>query len=210
MNTEGIAQCKEETISNRENIITNREDISSNRENISVNREDISLNGEDIKNNKDEISSNKIDIQILNSTHQALLDRFEKSNLKFHVETKQSSSYWPINTVVTYEQKLVDTHSAVDLSSGTFTAPFDGVYAFYFFGLFHAHDSPMAPDSCYLYAFHNDLKILIFYRYYIEYEGSLVYFALDLKRNDKVNINSGSFDLSTGSFPAKFMGFLLE
>ena len=208
MNTEGIAQCKEETISNRENIITNREDISSNRENISVNREDISLNREDIKNNKDEISSNKIDIQILNSTHQALLDRFEKSNLKFHVETKKSTL--PINTVVTYEKKLVDTHSAVDLSSGTFTAPFDGIYAFYFFGLFHAHDSDWGTDSGSLYAFHNDLKIKIFYRYSSEYEGSLVHFALDLKRNDKVKINSGSFDISAGYYPAKFMGFLLE
>ena len=89
MNTEGIAQCKGDILSNRENINTNREEISLNRENISFNREEISLHGEDIKHNKDEISSSKNDIQILNSTQQVLLDRFEKSNLKFHVETKK-------------------------------------------------------------------------------------------------------------------------
>jgi hypothetical protein len=41
-------------------------------------------------------------------------------------------------------------------------------------------------------------------------EASSVYFALNLKKDDTVKINSGTVRMYTENLPVKFMGFLIE
>ena len=129
--------------------------------------------------------------------------KFDKSNLKFHVETKQGDIYWPEYTDVTYETKLADTHNALDMASGIFTAPFDGVYGFMFYSVF-------CTDNGHLHVVHNDVYIDVFYRYTQAdtTQASTVYFALNLKQNDKVKIYSSTSSMHYG-LHATFMGFLL-
>ena len=179
--------------------------ISENRGNVQSNKQNIGTNGENIEINKNNIIKNNEEIQHLDSKHQELSSKFDKSNLKFHVETKQGDIWWPENTDVTYETKLADTHNALDMASGIFTAPFDGVYGFMFYSWF-------CTDNGNLYAGHNDVWVHVFNRYNSAptdtNQASTVYFALNLKQNDKLKINSSTSKMYHG-FPATFTGFLL-
>ena len=92
------------------------------------------------------------------------------------------------------------------MAAGTFTAPFDGVYGFFFFAYITA-------DNGGLYAKHNDNQIFVFNRYSASgntNQAYTVYFAVAMKQNDKVKMYSGSSDIHTGFFAAKFSGFLIQ
>jgi len=51
---------------------------------------------------------------------------------RFAVATKYAKIFWSTNSVVTYYYKDVDTHNAMDMGTGIFTAPISGVYGFTF------------------------------------------------------------------------------
>ena len=166
----------------------------------------ININRNNIKINTDKISGNKLSIQTLDSKHQVLSGKYDKSSLKFHVETEQKDFdwHWPADSVITYKKKLVDTHNSFDINSGTFTAPFDGKFGFLFFALF-TQDTGCMP------VFHNTVAIDIFCRADLDFnQASSAYFALDLKKNDKVKMGSGDAEINLLWLPAKFMGFLLQ
>ena len=102
------------------------------------------------------------------------------------------------NTNVTYDTKLSDTHNAININIGIFTAPINGSYAFFFYSELYS--------STTMYAYRNNDKVQIFYRPGSSLKGENIYFLLELSAGDKVRINSGSFQLLTY---AKFTGFLL-
>ena len=58
-------------------------------------------------------------------------------NFRFFVQSKLALPYWPKDSVVTYvDDGKVDTHNAMNTGTGTFTAPFSGIYGFTFTALF--------------------------------------------------------------------------
>jgi hypothetical protein len=141
---------------------------------------------------------------------QTLSDSFEESdNLRFHVETRISTVYWPLETDVTYEREVVDTHDAMDIGLGIFTAPMTGVYGFFLYSEFYCDYNVRI-----LYLYHNEEKVSIQLCHKDLPEGSgyssnSVYFAREMNVGDTLKIFSGSAQLHL-NFPAKFMGFLLE
>ncbi len=171
-------------------------------------------NGE---NNQNRIDNHETDIVKLTTNMtmnaqniQTLLNNFRDSLLRFHVETKISPVHWPSNTVVTYETKLLDTHKAMEIESGVFTAPLRGVYGFFFDSHFNCDITALS-----LYLYHNDLKIEIHvcktsFSNNAVITSNNVYFARKMEVGDTLKIISGNSDFNFGYFPVKFMGFLLK
>ena len=114
--------------------------------------------------------------------------------------------YFPTDTVLTYEIKLVDTHNAMD-GNGAFHAPFAGSYGFIFH--FQSHYRQVNV----LYARHNGNRFVIHYSdagQNAEMDATeTVYFALYLNPGETVQIDTGSTNVAKG-IRAKFMGFLLS
>jgi hypothetical protein len=158
---------------------------------------------------KGSIASNTAYTQSVDSRVQTLSDSFQRSSVKFSVQTRSDNGYWPEDSFITYEGKYADTHNAMDTGSGIFTAPFSGVYGFLFHGSFMCH----AEDG-HLFAYHNDQRIHVFSQYgpqaYDFRQPATVYFALSLNQNDQVRMHSGSSTLALIYHPPKFMGFLLQ
>ena len=109
---------------------------------------------------------------------------------------------------MTYENKLSDTHNAMDQNSGMFRAPFAGTYGFIFY--FQAHRFGRIQN---LYALHNGNRVLIHYvdmAQNAEMDSSnTIYFARYLNPGETIQIESGSANIHMFD-PAKFMGFLLN
>jgi hypothetical protein len=93
----------------------------------------------------------------------------------------------------------------MDPGSGTFTAPFSGVYGFFFYAEFYCF-----LESNLLYVYHDGNKIKIFECQFSEGEAftsQAVYFALNLAQGNTVRIYSGTVRVySLGTF----MGFLMQ
>ena len=112
-----------------------------------------------------------------------------------------------MDTDITYENKLVDTHNAIDRATGTFTAPFDGVYGFFFFANF------LDTHNGFLFAQHNNNRFSVFERHTQTTntdQSATVYFAVAMKQNDKVTMYSGNTVVQIDNFTAKFSGFLIQ
>ncbi len=140
-----------------------------------------------------------------------LSNNFEDSILRFHVETDTSSFHWPFNKLVTYKTKVVDTHNAIDIGTGIFTAPLTGVYGFFFYSEFYCDDSKYFS----LYLYHNNSKIEIYKSHGESFNTKFitsksVYFAREMEVNDTLKIFSGTADFNFSLSPTKFMGFLLK
>jgi hypothetical protein len=121
-----------------------------------------------------------------------------------------SGDPWPSHRVVTYDKKLVDTHTAMNMSSGIFTVPCSGTYGFLFNAEFFCD---FTSRSAHVYQ--NEEKIQIFHCSTLYQRPSFrrtnsVYFALKLSENDTVKIWSGSAYLNLNYSAAKFMGLLLH
>jgi hypothetical protein len=100
----------------------------------------------------------------------------------------------------------------MNTGNGIFTAPFSGTFGFLFYAQFWCD-----VIGRYLYVDHNGARSKIFLcdTDYIDSSisyssSSNVYFALNLKQDDKVGIFTGSVSLLSKYFPAKFTGFLLQ
>jgi hypothetical protein len=150
-------------------------------------------------------------IETLRYANNVLTNSLNDNALRFHVETKLADFSLP-SAVITYETKLTDTHNAMNTGNGIFTAPFSGTFGFLFYAQFWCD----AKDR-YLYVDHNGARSKIFLcdTDYIDSSisyssSSNVYFALNLKQDDKVGIFTGSVSLWSKPFPAKFTGFLLQ
>ena len=169
----------------------------------------VGVNEGEIGAMKGSIGSNTAYIQSLDSRLQALSDSYQRSSIKFSVQTRTENGYWPSDSFITYEGKYADTHNAMDTGNGIFTAPFPGVYGFLFHGSFTCQQ-----DDGHLFVFQNDQRIHVFSQYgpegYNFRQPSTVYFALSLNQNDQVRMHSGSSSLSLLYHPPKFMGFLLQ
>jgi len=137
----------------------------------------------------------------LNSSLDNLYNTVNNSGVNFAVQLF-SGADWHHNEIIRYGEKLADSHDAFDLQSGTFTAPVDGSYTFFFF----ARIDCFGKDN-YLNAFKNDLKITIFFCHGFVDSHYTVVFALELKEGDRVAIHSGTAYVRYGWI--KFVGFLL-
>ncbi len=150
-------------------------------------------------------------IEGLKNADNVLTNNLNDNALRFHVETKQESSSWPLNTLITYETKLTDTHNAMNTETGFFTAPFSGTFGFVFYGEFSC-DSQFHS----LYIDHNGARSEIYFCYAdnagdsVDYSGSSIYFAISLKQGDTVGIFAGTANVRLPYHPAKFTGFLLQ
>ena len=100
---------------------------------------------------------------------------------------------------MTYDTKLSDTHNAIDIDTGIFTAPINGSYAFFFYSSLYS--------SGYMYAYRNNDKVEIFYRSSSSArDDENIYFQFNLSAGDQVRINSSDFYLY---HKTTFTGFLL-
>jgi hypothetical protein len=147
-------------------------------------------------------------IEGLKNTDIALTNNQKDSSLRFHVETKQTTSFWEFNSLISYRSKLTDTHNAMNTGTGTFTAPFSGKYGFVFYSTFYC-------DNTYreLYLYLNGGKGKIFHCFTsttYDYRSTSVYFALTLKTGDTVGIYTGTAQVALWPHAAKFTGFLLQ
>ncbi len=147
-------------------------------------------------------------IESLKNADNILTNSLNDNALRFHVETKLVDAYWPLNTLITYETKLTDTHNAMNTETGLFTAPFSGTFGFVFYGQFLC-------DGEYrnLYIDHNEARSKIYNCHggvSTDDSGSSIYFAISLKQGDMVGIFSGTADVLIYVHPAKFTGFLLQ
>jgi len=199
-----------------QNLEDTKSKVIENRELITEVQVDVDTNTNEIKSISSEINSISSEISVLKSDIttnarqiETLANQFEASLLRFHVEAKWDGTEWPADKVVTYEIEVVDTHNAMDIGSGIFTAPMAGVYGFFFYSRF----------SCqairHLYVYHNDLKIEIQVCYTDSFDDHVitsnsVYFAREMEVGDTIKIFSGSAIINMVQFRPKFTGFLLE
>jgi hypothetical protein len=147
-------------------------------------------------------------IEGLKSADIILTNNQKDAALRFHVETKLGGS-WPLDTLITYETKLSDTHNAMNTETGIFTAPFSGMYGFVFYGRIFCNYEGIRD----LYVDHSGARSIIFRcdtHFSDDHPCRSVYFALSLKQGDTVAIFAGNTIITSDIVPAKFTGFLLQ
>ena len=148
-------------------------------------------------------------IESLKSADNELTTNQKDNALRFHVET-DTGGVWPENTLITYHYKLTDTHNAMNISSGYFTAPFSGNYGFVFYATFKCG----REDVRELFVKKGNEKIELFFCQTDDNtdisKSSSVYFALSLKKGEGIVLNAGTTYSRLDLHPAKFTGFLLQ
>ncbi len=172
------------------------------------------------------IESMASSIESLKSADNVLTSNQKDNALRFHVETKLdyncpqntlityetklTGDKWEENTLITYHYKLTDTHNAMDIKSGYFTAPFSGNYGFVFYATFKCG----SEDVRELFVEKNGTKIKLFFCQTDDdtdiSKSSSVYFALSLKKGEGIVLNAGTTYSRLDLHPAKFTGFLLQ
>jgi hypothetical protein len=144
-------------------------------------------------------------IESLKNADNVLTSNQKDSTLRFHVETNLGIK---TQSFITYETQLTDTHNAIDINTGIFTAPFSGAYGFVFYARFYCDLFAVAIPRD-LYVDHNGARSIIFRCASPNILSSSIYFALRLKQGDTVRIFSEYSEVSD-LHPAKFTGFLLQ
>ncbi len=86
---------------------------------------------DEFQNLKTTIESMTSTIEGLNNEVNVLKNSLYDNALRFHVENRTQPG-----DVITYESKLIDTHNAMNIETGTFTAPFSGSYGFVLYARF--------------------------------------------------------------------------
>ena len=135
------------------------------------------------------VSNNTHLINHLNNSLDILSSRIHDSEVNFAVETN-SFGEWAADTRVTFGKRLTDSHNAMDLYSGIFTAPLTGTCTFFCF-------AQMRCDGGirYLYAVKNWGKIEIFKCDTDTFgiaSGTNVVFVMQLIAGDQLSLNSGN------------------
>ena len=134
---------------------------------------------------------------------------------RFSAATKYEAEFtWPKDSVITYVYKEVDTHNALNMGTGAFTAPFSGVYGFTFTARFNC-----GYDGRGLSVFHNEKYAFTIHQCrllltdstsdYI-YVSDTVHFTRIMQKGDRLQIYSGTAELNTSIVNARFNGFLLK
>jgi hypothetical protein len=170
----------------------------------------IQKNEANITSHDSEFQNLKTIIEGLKNADNVLTNSLNDNALRFHVETKQDGSVWPLNTLITYETKLTDTHNTMNTKKGIFIAPFSGFYGFVFYAKIQCVYNIRA-----MFVDHNGARSEIFHCDFStsttsNKKSSSIYFALSLKQGDTVGIFAGTAYVSLGYHPAKFTGFLLQ
>jgi hypothetical protein len=129
--------------------------------------------------------------------------------LRFHVETQLDDAWWTQYLLLTYENKIADTHNAMNTETGLFTAPFSGIYGFLFYAYFDC-DSELRNLSVEI----NGARLSIFGcqtdSVSHDYVSRSIYFAYTLMQGGTVGIYTDTAKLMLYPHPAKFTGFLLQ
>ncbi len=130
---------------------------------------------------------------------------------RFSVGTKHKSLYWPKDSVITYDYENVDTHNAMNMETGTFTAPIAGVYGF----TFTAHYVCGLNDQGLHLKFNEQYGGRIHFCRFHADEGSIedsntVHFSSSMSKGDRLQIESGSTNIWMGKISACFSGSLLK
>jgi len=127
------------------------------------------------------------------------------SSTMFLVESSFGGYWLPTGDII-FETVKVDNSGSFDKESGTFTAPSDGTFAFFF-------NCPFAggPNVA-LYVYVNDMERQYFIEQYSGTHGSRVlsvFWSLDLKVNDKLKLSNHYENTLFGGYNqgAFFMGY---
>ena len=110
-------------------ITSHGQTLSEHQVRIQTNSDGVAYNGQRIQENQNSIAINAQNLQSLSENY----NNFLNSLVRFYaVSDFGSGEHWPSNTGITYAYELVDTHNSMDHVSGYFTAPFSGLYGFFF------------------------------------------------------------------------------
>ena len=130
------------------------------------------------------------------------------------VASKNSDSYIPADTVITFDRKEVDNSNNFDMANGTFIAPVDGSYMFMFSASIRKPAPSKHGDSTvvevyvnggYAKDFHSDADPLW-------WRQMTFFWSTPLKKGDKLWLMN-KFDqtlLIDGTNPLTFMGYLVQ
>ena len=137
-------------------------------------------------------------------------NNFLNSLVRFYaVSDFGSGEHWPSNTGITYAYELVDTHNSMDHVSGYFTAPFSGLYGFFFTAVMYKWEMNYFNN---IHIHINDINVACYnFQYDKAATTETIYFANYLNAGDRFNIFQAE---GTGvwikSNPVTLMGFLVE
>ena len=180
--------------------------LSEHQVTIQANSDGVSYNGQRIQENQNSIATNNQNLQSLSENY----NNFLSSLVKFYVVTDFGfGDHWPANTGITYAQKILDTHNALDLASGHFTAPFNGIYGFFFTAVIHKWDM---HDRNNIHLHVNDINVACFnFQYDNAATTETIFFAWYLNAGDRLNMfQAEGAGVLINLNPATFMGFLMQ
>ena len=130
--------------------------------------------------------------------------------MKFYVESNfQFGEHWPANTGITYGREFLDTHNALDLDSGYFTAPFNGIYGFFFSAVIYKWDMQNHNN---VHVHINDINVASYnFQYDRAAATETIFFAHYLNAGDRLNMFQAEGEgIWINTNPATFMGFLMQ
>lgn len=187
-------------------ITSHGQTLSEQQVRIQTNSDGVAYNGQRIQENQNSIAINAQNLQSLSENY----NNFLNSLVKFYVVSDFGfSGHWPENTGITYGQKILDTHNALDLASGYFTAPFNGIYGFFFTAVIHKWDM-YNRNNIHLHV--NDNLVACFnFQYNLAATTETIFFAQYLNAGDRLNMfQAEGAGVLVDFNPATFMGYLMQ
>jgi len=132
-----------------------------------------------------------------------------KTKVHFYVQSKSKIS--STTTVLTFDEEKLNIGGAMNISTGTFTAPVSGVYSFQFSAL-----KDLATGNVFIYLRVGNVSVACSYANSENQQMALspIAASLHLTAGNKVTLfknGAGLFDDAiTGKFLTQFSGFLVE
>ncbi len=142
----------------------------------------------------------------------SLIEKILEGPVRFHTQATQDYiTFWPPNSVITFDSELVDSHSSMNHPQGVFTVPMNGNYQFSFYA------DIVTSETAVIFVHLND-KVVNNFQFFAsnlnekEILQRSIHFGLTLSQGDSVKLANGpdAHSLLALHNPIQFIGVLVN